>query len=130
LNYDAYHPDLAKKQQELAHFGAIRQLSDLFEIKRGLQMTMDRHLLVDAAERRGVVLIEGRDIKIDGTIACEEARYRAVVPEDRQLCPGDVCIRAIQGNQPRLVCATFTEEMEPATASHTVIVLRPRAGLF
>ncbi len=129
LNYDAYHPDLAKRQQDLAHFGGIRRLGELFEIKRGLQMAMDRHLLVDAAEGRGVVLVEGRDIKMDGTLACEEPRYRAVVPEERQLRPGDVCIRAILGSQNRLVCATFTEEMEPATASQTVIVLRPRAEL-
>ncbi len=127
--YDAYHPDLGKKKEDLAQLGSLQSLGDLVEVKRGIHSLLDKNLLIDADENRGVVLVEGRDIKADGIVECDAPRYRALIPEERLLRPGDICIRAIQGNQNRLVCAMVGEEMEAATTSHTVILLRPRPDL-
>jgi len=127
--FDFHHPDMAKRKADLAHLGGLKTLGDLVEVKRGIHPQMDRNLLIDPSAPQGVAVIEGRDIKADGAIECEDPRYRALIPETQQVQPGDICVRAIQGNQSRLVCAVVAEEMEAATASHSVIVLRPRTGL-
>lgn len=126
--YDAHHPDLVKQKEDLAQLGSLQTLSDLVEIKRGILPQSNKELLVDATENRGVVLIEGRDIKADGTIEYEDPRYRALVPEENQLQPGDICVRAIQDSQSKLVCAIFGGEVA-AAAGHSVIVMRPHTFL-
>jgi hypothetical protein len=127
--YDAHHPDLVSRKEDLAQLGGLRTLREFVQILRGIHVSLDANLLIDGAENRGVVLIEGRDINTDGTLDWEAPRHRALVPEERQLQPGDICIRAVQGSKSQLVCAVIPEEMPMATAAHSVIVLRPLADL-
>ncbi len=95
--YAANHPDLAKRKEDLAHLGGIRRLGDLVEVLRGINLTIDAHLLTNATGETGVVVVEGRDIKTDGTIECDEPRYRALVPVERQLRPGDFAFGRFRG---------------------------------
>ena len=125
-HFDLYHPDLAKRMADLEHLGEMRTLGDLVDIWRGLDPQMDRNSLVEGTEARGIPVIEGRDIKIDGTVDCRDTRYRALNSEDRQLRVGDICVRSIQGAQSRIVCGVVNEDTEAATAGRSVIVLRPR----
>lgn len=124
--YDAHHPDLAQRQADLTHLGEIQRLGDLVEVIRGIHSRADRSLNVDSSTREGVIIIDSRAITTDGTIDLGDPRYCASVPEDRQVQPGDICIRSIRGPRDRLVCAIVENGIPAATPSHNVITLRFR----
>jgi hypothetical protein len=124
--HDKYHPDVLKRQREMAHLGDVRPLGDLVEILRGLHIANDRDSLSEERDGIGIPVIEGRNIRPDGSLTFEETRYRAEVPEELCLAAGHLCLRSIIGNNPRLTVAQIKESMLPLVALNSVITLRPK----
>jgi hypothetical protein len=128
LAYDLYHPDLFRKQQELAAFGGVSRLGDVMLIRRGLNLNANASILLPGDGGMGVPIIEARDIRPDGELNYADARYRAQVEPEWQLQPGDICLRALHGSSDHLGVVCVESYMLPLAAAHTVIVLRPLAG--
>lgn len=124
--YEAYHPDIVRREQDLAHLGGIQRIGDLFDAIRGIHPVFDAILLLDVNSNQGVAVLEARNIQPDGSIEFDDVRNRATVPPERQLRPGDICVRAIRSSQNTLTCAIIEPGMPTATVSQSVIVLRPR----
>ncbi|MFB7112689.1 hypothetical protein [Streptomyces sp. NPDC056291] len=133
LYFDRFDPNILQRREDLAGFGAVNALGDLF--------TFHRNSFSDAALKRGkyltspknpgaVRILRPRDIARDGTIAppSEETLW-ATIPADQQLAAGDLVIRRM--NAPIMVPphGFFTAEVSeadlPAAASDQVVTLRP-----
>ncbi|MGW1259376.1 hypothetical protein ACWD5Q_30380 [Streptomyces sp. NPDC002513] len=133
LYFDRFDPHILQRREDLAGFGAVNALGDLF--------TFRRSSLSDAALKRGkqlsspkapdaVRMIRPRDIARDGTIAppSEETLW-AAIPADQQLAAGDLVLRRM--NAPITVpphgffAAEVSEEDLPAAASDHMVTLRP-----
>jgi hypothetical protein len=128
-NYDAYHPDLARRRSDLGQLGKVQTLGDLVEIEVGTPPAMNRPQAADGDNGREVILLKARQIGENGQIMIEESTDRSVVGPERILRSGDICIRANYGNPQRLICGELPEGLEEMAASHSVIVLRPRSSL-
>ncbi|MEN8651680.1 hypothetical protein ABCR94_13890 [Streptomyces sp. 21So2-11] len=133
LHFDRFDPQVLQRRDDLAGFGAVNALGDLFTfhlapfgevaLKRNKQLTSPR-------DPGGVRMLQARDIGRDGTIAppSEETLW-ATIPEDKQLAAGDLVIRRLIA--PLIVpphgffTAEVSEEDLPAAASEQVVVLRP-----
>jgi hypothetical protein len=122
--YDARHPDLTRRQADLALFGAVRRMGDLVEVVRGFILHYEKKLLTERDSEEGVAVLEDHAIKADGTIDLDETRYRANVPAERQVQAGDICIRSNRGSGEPLVCAIVESGMPAATPGNGVITLR------
>ncbi|MES9523778.1 hypothetical protein [Streptomyces capoamus] len=133
LHFDRFDPHVLQRREDLAGFGAVNDLGDLF--------TFRRSSFSDAALKRGkqltspkapgaVRMIRPRDIARDGTITppSEETLW-ATIPADQQLTAGDMVLRRM--NAPITVpphgffTAEVGEEDLPAAASDHVVILRP-----
>ncbi|WP_406390132.1 hypothetical protein OG806_49725 [Streptomyces sp. NBC_00882] len=133
LYFDRFDPHILQRREDLAGFGAVNALGDLFTFRRAP--------FSDAALKRGqqlmspkdpgaVRMIRPRDIARDGTIAppSEETLW-ATIPADQQLAAGDLVLRRM--NAPFTVpphgffTAEVSEEDLPAAASEQVVTLRP-----
>ncbi|WP_157839204.1 hypothetical protein [Streptomyces flavidovirens] len=133
LYFDRFDPHILQRREDLAGFGAVNALGDLFTfhrapfsdavLKRGKQLTSSK-------DPGGVRMVRPRDICRDGTIAppSEETLW-ATIPEDQQLAAGDLVIRRLIA--PFIVpphgffTAEVGEDDLPAAASDQVVVLRP-----
>lgn len=133
LHFDRFDPDVLERRADLAGFGALNALGDLFTfhpnsvseatLRKGNQLTSPK-------DPDGVRMIRARDITRDGTIAppSEETLW-ASIPGDQQLAPRDLVIRRLIA--PIVVpphgffIAEVTEDDLPAAAGDQVVVLRP-----
>ena len=129
-NYDYHHPEMVKRKQDLSIFGGTRKISDNFEVRKGrIHNTNDAHLFVENTTNqgnRGAPLIEGRDLRPDGSLVLE-TRYCVVDPPTEALLKqGDILIRAlyISSNEGKFPVVEVADD-RPLTASHSVMVLRP-----
>ena len=98
-NFDYHHPETIRRKQELKVFGNTRLISDIFEIFRGgIHRVKDSNILIDNRTIdtvQGIPLIEGRDLRSDGSITLE-TRYCVVDPPPEALLKrGDILIRAV-----------------------------------
>ncbi|MFG3476090.1 hypothetical protein ACGF3K_12580 [Streptomyces sp. NPDC047980] len=133
LYFDRFDPHVLQRREDLAGFGAVNALGDLFTfhlapfsdtaLKKGKQLTSPK-------DPGGVRMVRPRDIGRDGTIAppSEETLW-ATIPADQQLAAGDLVIRRLIAPVAVPPHGFFTaevgEEDLPAAASEQVVVLRP-----
>jgi hypothetical protein len=130
LQFERHDPFVLARRADLAGYGGVVPLSELFEpLPPGVHLTADHNLLCEAGDEGSVRVLGGRDIGRDGTIAPPDDRSRwAQVTPDRQLQAGDLLVRAIYHPTDRsgLIVADVTADDLPAAADQHVVVLRPR----
>ncbi|MFE2059401.1 hypothetical protein [Streptomyces sp. NPDC059446] len=133
LYFDRFDPHVLRRREDLAGFGAVNALGDLFTfhlapfsdtaLKKGNQLTSPK-------DPGRVRMVRPRDIGRDGTIAppSEETLW-ATIPAEQQLAAGDMVIRRliapIAVPPHGFFTAEIGEEDLPAAASEQVGVLRP-----
>jgi len=127
LIHELYDPVFINKQQSIIAIGEVRQLSDLADIRLGISFA--RHPQLPSAENadQGVGIIEGRDINTEGRINHGDFGYHVEVRPELLLQKGDLCVGSISRGRVRI--GEITEDLLPATASNTVLVLRLKPGL-
>ncbi|MDF2272083.1 hypothetical protein P2Q00_42740 [Streptomyces coacervatus] len=133
LHFDRFDPRILQRREDLAGFGAIDALGDLFTFhlaplnESALKKSSQRMPSKDPA---GVRMIRPQDIGRDGTIAppSEETLW-AAIPTEQQLAVGDLVIRRMIAPATVPPHGFFTAEIGeddlPAAASEQVVVLRP-----
>ncbi|MFF5483457.1 restriction endonuclease [Streptomyces sp. NPDC012935] len=133
LYFDRFDPHILQRREDLAGFGAVNALGDLFTFHR--TSFSDAALkgskqLTSSKDPDGVRMVRPRDIGRDGTIAppSEETLW-ATIPEDQQIAAGDLVIRRLIAPFMVPPHGFFTAEAGdddlPAAASDQVVVLRP-----
>ena len=128
LVFDQFHPDVVRRRGELADYGRIAHLDNLFEVFPGSPRP------VGDAPRRGTGLgeqrvITGRSILADRTIAPPDEKTEWVSADRSELATGDIVILGIRSPnwvRPGLLWARVREDDLPAVAGEKTIVLRPR----
>ena len=135
--YQSLHPELEREIDEVEVFGEVRPLDDLFKIKVSRPLRGELWKKFDAVdeeldpERSSIPVVEGRDIRSDGSIAYTDTRIN-VSEEDIdennlvRLKDGDICLRDIYATRHGLVAAEVKSFMTPMASSRHVIVLRPK----
>lgn len=132
LAFDLYDPTLLDRRDELASFGSVRRLGDLYDSLPRVHMADDSRWIRSDQGPETVRLIGGRDIGRDGMItASSDDTYWAEVPEKYLLAPGDLVVGAVSRTSDLygFRAAQVTAENLPIAANHTTIALRPRQGL-
>jgi hypothetical protein len=130
LQFERHDPAVLARRADLAGYGGVVPLGELFELPSpGVHLAQDHNLLCAAGDEGAVRVLGGRDIGRDGTIAPPDDRSRwAQVTSDRQLQTGDLLVREIYHPTDRsgLIIADVTADDLPAAADQQVVVLRPR----
>ncbi len=121
--YEAYHPQITKRKADLTNLGEVQCLADLVEVVRSLHPGSER---AGVTATNGVVVLEGRAIREDGTLELDESRHHADVSAERILRPGDICIRTIRCSGQQLMCAVVDNDLPPAIPGHSVLAIRFR----
>lgn len=126
LLYEMHDPRLAKRVEELKHIGPLQRLSEEVTIRPGFfHLVADADALRQDPSGNGAPVIEGRNVRPDGTLDLAEVRYYAPLAAlPQQLQAGDILVRAVVAPQERLRAAVVSADMLPLTAGHTVHVLR------
>ena len=127
--FDRHHPNYRQHIEDLGHFGGIRPLGELVDIRLGFHTSEQVNLLVPSHEiSKGIPVIEGRDISKDNVLRFEDSRYHALPEKTQsyQLQTGDICLRAIIGSDQKLKAAQIQAEMLPLVANNTILILRPK----
>jgi len=118
----ANDPELDRIRQRLERIGECRPLGELCEIVRGHHLPQDGS--TDGSED-GVPFIRGVDLR-QGVIDVGSARkigQQAEVPERAVLRKGDLVMSVVRSEQSPIVVKL---DDEPAVASSSIVVLRPR----
>jgi hypothetical protein len=130
LLFERHDPAVLAKRADLASYGAVVPLGELFEQPfLGIHLQADRELLCDADDDGAVRVLSGRDIGRSGVIAPADDRSRwARVPQSSQLRADDLILRKVfqQTDRGGLVVAEVTAADLPAAVDRNVLVLRPR----
>ncbi|MFD5200475.1 hypothetical protein ACFWM7_10055 [Streptomyces sp. NPDC058375] len=137
LYFDRFDPHILQRREDLAGFGAVNALGDLFtfhrapfrdaDLKRGERLSSPK-------KPDAVRMIRPPDIGRDGTIAppSEETQW-AIIPADQQLAAGDLVIRRLIAPITVPPYGFFTAEVSeedlPAAVSDQVVILRPTTPL-
>ncbi|MER5905117.1 hypothetical protein ABT150_34400 [Streptomyces mirabilis] len=133
LDFNRFDPHILQRREDLAGFGAVNALGDLFTFRCTPfgDAVLKRKKQLSSPKNPGAVrMIRPRDIGRDGTIAppSEETLW-ATIPAEEQLAAGDLVLRRI--NSPNAVPphGFFTAEVSkgdlPAAATDQVVILRP-----
>ncbi|SDL63106.1 hypothetical protein SAMN05421869_12856 [Nonomuraea jiangxiensis] len=132
LDFDRHDPVVLQQRADLAGFGGLCALGDLFVTVPHIHRAANARL-ISSEEKPGTVrLVTGRDIQRDGTITSPADEVCWVEAEPEYLLePGDLVIRELYGyGDPHgFVVAVMTEQDLPAAASNSTVVLRPRANV-
>ncbi|OHV61344.1 hypothetical protein BCD48_40020 [Pseudofrankia sp. BMG5.36] len=134
LGFERHHPATAKLKQDVADFGEIAALGDLFDLPDPsiiVQQAKGKGELCTADQDGAVRVVRGADLRRDGTIrvADGQATY-AVISAEKQLKAGDLLLRAhVRSADSLFPVVEVAEEDLPLASSGTVIVLRPKGGL-
>lgn len=134
LGFRRNDPRVAARRKQLADFGQVTRLDEVFEIlplgiHQTIHQTMAKVHKVDRNFEGATRILTGRDIQRGGRIAFgDEASLWSSVESEARLRAGDIVMRAlhIPTVRPGLVWARVTKEDLPVASSHTVLVLRPR----
>ena len=130
LLYDMHSPAAQSRKADIANLGSTKFLGDVADVFIGANTLNIMHRLLLAEEGHGVPLIGGREIRRDGSLDPETAKYRLPNPADGEtLRAGDICIRAIVGNDQQLVLTCIKPADLPLVASNTIIIVRPKPTL-
>lgn len=127
--FDRYHPSYRRHLEDLGHFGGIRPLGEMVDIRLGFHTSEQVNLLIPSHEtKEGIPVIEGRDIGADNVLRSEDTRYRALAEKTQpyQLQAGDICLRSIIGADQQLKAAQIQPDMLPLVANNTILILRPK----
>jgi len=127
LIHELYDPVFISKQQSIRAIGEIRKLSDLADIRQGISFAQHSQFPVASNTDQPVGIIEGRDIGTEGRINHNDFGYRVKVRPELLLQKGDLCVGSIFRGKVRI--GEVREDLLPATASNTVLVLRFKPGL-
>jgi hypothetical protein len=131
LKFERHDPAVLARRTDLAGYGRVVPLNELFELlSPGIHMG-SQELLCPVGDAGAIRVLAGRDIGRSGTIAPEDDRSRwAQVPPAKQLQAGDLILRALVHPTDRggLAVAEVASATLPAVADQSVIVLRPRQG--
>ncbi|WP_432854884.1 hypothetical protein ACQPXB_21135 [Amycolatopsis sp. CA-161197] len=131
LDFDRHHPDVVSQQSDLACFGSLTTLDELYETVPRIHMAEHSHWISSEEQPGAVRLLGGRDVRRDGSIALPaDDSYWVKAPPEYLLRPGDLLLREIHGphDPPGLIVAEIDKQDLPAAPSHTTIALRPRAA--
>lgn len=130
LEFDRHHPDVVSQRADLAGFGSVTTLGELYEALPRIHLVEDSQWISTEEQPGAVRLLGGRDVLRDGSIALptEESYWVKASPRSF-LQSGDLILREIHGrfDPPGLIVAEVTEQDLPAAPAHTAIALRPRA---
>lgn len=129
LDFDRHHPDVTSGRADLAGFGSLTTLSELYEAVPRVHMASDSKWITKDEVPGAVRLLGGRDILREGSIALASDDSLWVTSPPRYLLqPGDLILREIRGRHDLggLIFAEVTEQDLPAAPAHTTIALRPR----
>ena len=132
LQFERHDPTVLARRADLAGYGRVVPLGELFELLSGVRLASDRDLFCAAGDDGAVRVVGGRDIGRHGMIAPPDDRSRwARVTPDRQLQAGDLIVREIYNPADRggLVVADVTADDLPAAADEHVVILRPREAV-
>ncbi|MFC4469260.1 hypothetical protein ACFPH6_32905 [Streptomyces xiangluensis] len=132
LAFDLHDPDIEDRRSDLAGFGGVSSLGDLYHQLPMLHLADAKNWTCSAEDAGAVRLLGGRDVGRDGTIApATEETLWGHVPESHLLAPGDLLVRSVQHptDPGGFVVAELTPQDLPAAATHMAIPLRPRPGL-
>ncbi|MEU7005663.1 restriction endonuclease [Streptomyces sp. NPDC046332] len=129
LDFDRHHPDVASGRADLAGFGSLTTLRELYEAVPRVHLAGDSEWISKEELPGAVRLLGGRDILREGSIALPSDDSLWVTSPPRCLLqPGDLILRGIRGRHDRygLIVAEVSEQDLPAAPAHTTIALRPR----
>ncbi|MEU4674803.1 hypothetical protein AB0F91_44415 [Amycolatopsis sp. NPDC023774] len=132
LDFDRHHPDVVSQQSELAGFGSLTALGELYETVPRIHLAADSHWISSEEQPDAIRLLGGRDVRRDGSIALPaDDSYWVKAPPEYLLRPGDLLLREIHGphDPPGLIVAEITKQDLPAAPAHTTIALRPRTAI-
>ena len=128
-----WHEQKFKKGlQELAAYGELKPLGELFEVFRGFQSSEQVNLLINAAHAdRGIAVVEESNILPDNSFNYREVRQRALHKETApyHLQPNDICLRQSLDSDQRLRAVKIAPEMLPLAAHESLFILRPKADV-
>ncbi|MFJ2568466.1 hypothetical protein ACIO02_37075 [Streptomyces sp. NPDC087568] len=130
LDFDRHHPDVVSQRADLAGFGRLTTLGELYEAVPRINMAADSQWISTEEQPGAVRLLGGRDVLRGGSIALPaDESYWVKAPPGCLLQSGDLIVREIHGwnDPPGLIVAEVTEQDLPAAPAHTTIALRPRA---
>lgn len=123
---DFWSPLLARKLDDVEVVGSTAPVQEFADVMVLTHRVADAHRRGDSGS---TPCLTGRNISIHGEIDLDEALL-AEVDDHQRLQVGDILLRAIQNLQRGpLVTAIVEEGHLPATADHTVLVVRPTPGL-
>ncbi|MFJ5270522.1 restriction endonuclease [Streptomyces sp. NPDC088358] len=128
LAFDLHDPALLDRRDELANFGSVKRLGDLYDSPPRVNLTANAAWLRSEEGPETVRLIGGRDIGRDGVItAPSDDAHWAMVPEEYLLAPGDLVVGTVSRTSDLygFRAALVTTEDLPMAANHMTIVLRP-----
>ncbi|MGW7825037.1 hypothetical protein ACWGLF_45160 [Streptomyces puniciscabiei] len=131
LDFERHHPDVVSQQADLAGFGSLTTLGELYETVPRIDMAVHSHWISSEEQPGAVRLLGGRDVRRDGSIALPgDDSHWVKAPPEYLLRPGDLILREIPGphDPPGLIVAEVTEQDLPAAPSHRTVALRPRAA--
>jgi len=132
LAFELHDPAVADRRADLASFGGVQELEELFDRLPTVHPADSARVLLPVEKPGAVRLIGGRDISRDGTITPpSDDTLWGQIPDRCLLAVGDILLRAIQRSTDPggFVLAEVTAQDLPAAASNTTIALRPRSGL-
>jgi hypothetical protein len=140
LGFERHHPATARLKSEIADFGDVATIDDLFGFGPSIFLSEAKaEGKLCAANQPGAVrIISGRDLRHDGTIGPAEAggtKYYsgtqyAVIPPENLLKAGDILLRKIyRPTDIHMPVIEVTADDLPLAASENVIVLRPKEAL-
>ncbi|MGV9616827.1 hypothetical protein, partial [Nocardia xishanensis] len=130
LGFDAQDPAIEARRASLSGFGGVVSLDDLYEFRQPIHLAQLKAEWTCTAEEPGAVrILNGRDVRRDGTVAVPgDDTVWIRPPEQFQLAAGDVLVQSIYraSDSGGLVLATVRLEDLPAAAAHTLLIMRPR----
>jgi hypothetical protein len=132
LQFDRHDPAVLDRRADLGGYGAIARLGDLYDkVALGVRF-QERADSCQPDDEGAIRVLSGRDIRRAGGILLPDEHSNWMkLPLELQLEQGDIVLPRIfsASGAEGLVAAEVTAADLPAAAGHTVVWLRPRAGL-
>ena len=111
----------------MGRFGDVQPLKDIVDIRIGIHPKLKSEKTSES--NNDVPLIEGRDIRPDGSLIYKNTRLRVDVPPNMQLKDGDICISSFISKGNTISFAIVEKYMLPLAASRNVIILSPKKNI-